>query len=579
MSVPLHIEQSRIEDGDILIDKDVPIQMKDGAILYCNVFRPNRAGKFPPIISFSPYGKDSDVAVDFKRYWDFVLQDHPDVASNGSTGKYLTWEVPDPERWVPDGYAIVVVDARGTGKSPGYYDLMSALETRDVYDVVEWSAKQAWSNGRVGMLGVSYLAIKQWQVAALQPPSLAAIVPWEGLFDHYRDNLRHGGIFSSFFQRLLWDTQITINQNGNADTPYRDRFTGQSSTGLPLNESLRKGNLQNTYRDASERRFDDSYYANRTPRADRIKVPVLSAGNWGGLGLHLRGNIWGYETVASEEKWLEMHTDTHFGSMYLPEAVKLQKRFLGHYLKGEDTGWTNEPSVLLTVRDPRGEFRRKESSWPIASTQWMKHYLDFGNSSVGPDRPSDSAATFEATKTEVTVWTAPFGADEEFTGPIAARIFASSSTEDMDLFLTLRIFDKTGTEFTFIGANDREAPVSQGWLRASHRALDPERTTAYRPYHPHDREEKLTPGEVYQLDVEIWPTSIVFPKGWRMALTIGGSDFARPGATGLMKGSGIFMHDESSDRPTDVFAGTTTLHSGPSRRSYLLLPSIPRERK
>jgi len=159
-----------IRDGEILISKDVPIPLADGHVVYCNVFRPNRDGKFPPIVVFTPYGKDSDVAVDFKRYWDVVLRDHPEVVSNGSTGKYLTWEVPDPERWVPAGYAVVVVDARGAGKSPGYYEMMAPLQTREYYDAIEWAGTQAWSNGKVGLLGVSYLAIKQWQVAALQPP-------------------------------------------------------------------------------------------------------------------------------------------------------------------------------------------------------------------------------------------------------------------------------------------------------------------------------------------------------------------------------------------------------------------------
>ena len=226
-----------IRDGDLLVEKDVPISLMDGHVLYCNVFRPNRDGVFPPIVVFTPYGKDSDVAVDFKRYWDFVLRDHPEVVQGDSDGRYLTWEVPDPQRWVPAGYAIVVIDARGTGKSPGFYEMMSPLQTRDYYDAIEWAGVQSWSNGKVGLLGVSYLAIKQWQVAALQPPHLAAMIPWEGMFDHYRDLYRHGGIYSSFFLKLLWDTQLAINQNGNAGSPYRDRFTGEVATGAVLNRS------------------------------------------------------------------------------------------------------------------------------------------------------------------------------------------------------------------------------------------------------------------------------------------------------------------------------------------------------
>ena len=565
-----------IKDGAILIEKDVPIPLIDGHVLYCNVFRPNREGAFPPIIAFTPYGKDSDVAVDFKRYWDFVLRDHPDVVQGGSNGKYLTWEVPDPERWIPKGYAIVVVDSRGTGKSPGYYELMSALQTRDVYDVIEWAGAQPWSNGKVGMLGVSYLAIKQWQVAALQPPHLAAMIPWEGMFDHYRDFFRHGGIYSSFFMKLLWDSQIAVNQNGNGNSPYRDRFTGERSTGDVIDPVVLPGNLSNLYETGLQHPFDDAYYGTRTPRPERIKVPFLSAGNWGGLGLHLRGNVIGFEQAASPQKWLEMHDDTHFASMYLAEAVALQMRFFDHFLKGEANGFDKEPPVLLTIRDPRGFTRRKENEWPLARTEWVKFALDATNTSLGEKSAGASAkAQYQALSEGVTFRSAPFAQDTEFTGPLAAKLFVSSSTTDLDLFVTLRAFNSAGKEITFKGANDPEAPVSQGWLRVSQRKLDPARSKPYRPFHPHDGHEKLTPGTVYEADVEIWPTSIVIPKGYTLALTISGQDFARPGATGMMKGSGIFMHDNATDRPAQEFAGANTIYTGGDTASYLLLPRVP----
>lgn len=566
-----------IQDGDILIEKDVSIPLIDGHVLSCNVFRPNRAGTFPPIIAFTPYGKDSDVAVDFKRYWDFVLRDHPEVVQGESSGKYLTWEVPDPERWVPAGYAIVVVDARGTGKSPGFYELMSPLQTRDVYDAIEWAGVQPWSNGRVGLLGVSYLAIKQWQVAALQPPRLAAMIPWEGMFDHYRDFYRHGGIFSSAFMKLLWDSQIAVNQNGNGASPYRDRFTGARSTGDEIDPLVLAGNLSNLFQAGLQHPFDDAYFQQRTPLPERIKVPFLSAGNWGGLGLHLRGNVLGFEQAASEQKWLEMHTDTHFASMYLAEAVALQMRFFDHFLKQQANGWDQEPRVLLTIRDPRGFVRRKEHEWPLARTEWT--HCDLGASDMSLTAQIASAEAqvrYEALGDGVTFRTAPFADDTEFTGPVAAKLFVSSSTIDMDLFLTLRMFDAGGTEVTFKGANDPQAPVSQGWLRVSRCKLDPARTRPYRPFYSHDGERKLTPGTVYEVDVEIWPTSVVCPKGYSMALTVGGKDFERAGATGLMRGSGLFLHNDPTDRPAAEFGGTCTIHTGGAHASSLFLPRIPR---
>ena len=565
-----------IEDGDILIEKDVPIPLADGHTVYCNVFRPNRDGRVPPIVVFTPYGKDSDVAVDFKRYWDVVLRDHPEVVRDGSSGKYLTWEVPDPERWVPVGYAVVVVDAGGTGKSPGFYEMMAPLQTREYYDGIEWAGTQPWSNGKVGLLGVSYLAIKQWQVAALQPPHLAAMIPWEGMFDHYRDFYRHGGIYSSFFLKLLWDTQIATNQNGNAATPYRDRFTGAVSTGAAINPDMLPGNLANVYEAGLHHPFDDAYFKGRTPVAERITVPFLSAGNWGGLGLHLRGNVEAFERAASRQKWLEMHTDTHFASMYLPDAVALQRRFFDHFLKGEDNGWDRQPPLILTVRDPRGISRRNENEWPLARTRWTRYYLDAGAVTLSTDKPASAGkAEYEAFGSGVTLRSAPFAADTEFTGPVAAKLFVSSSTADMDLFLTLRVFDPHGGEVTFVGANDPKAPVSQGWLRVSQREIDPARSRPDKPYHPHDERLPVVPGETYEVDVEIWPTSIVVPVGYTLALTIAGKDFERPETQGLMKGSGIFLHDDPADRPGALFGGSCAIHTGDDRASYLLMPLVP----
>jgi len=565
-----------ILDGELIIEKDVPIPLSDGHVLYCNVFRPsNYRGEVPPILEFTPYGKDSDVAVDFKRYWDIVLRDHPEIVQGESDGRYLTWEVPDPQRWVPDGYAIVVIDARGTGKSPGFYEMMSPLQTRDLYDAIEWAGIQPWSNGKVGLLGVSYLAVKQWQVAALQPPHLAAMIPWEGLFDHYRDFYRHGGIFSAAFLKLLWDTQIAVNQNGNGTSPYRDRFTGERSTGPEINPKVLSGNLSNVYSAGQQHPFDDAYFKLRTPVASRIKTPFLSAGNWGGLGLHLRGNITAFTDAASPEKWLELHTDTHFASMYLPEAVTLQKRFFDCFLKGTNNGFRDEPRVQLIIRDPRGSYRRKAETWPLPGTRWDNYYLDAGSMAMSMDRPvSSSSAAYRALEDNLTFLTVPFAADTEFTGPVAAKLYVSSSTTDMDIFVTLRAFAPDGTEVVFTGANDPQAPVSQGWLRASQRKIDPARSIPYRPYHPHDDSAKLRPEEIYEVDVEIWPTSIVCPAGYRLGLTIGGKDFERPRAEGLMKGSGLFLHDDAGDRPNAEFGGVNRIHTGVDQQSRLVLPYI-----
>ena len=230
----------------------------------------------------------------------------------------------------------------------------------------------------------------------------------------------------------------------------------------------------------------------------------------------------------------------------------------------------------MTIRDPRGFFRRSENEWPLARTLWTRYYLDANDSALSPNIPAATARlAYDATGEGLTLRTVAFERDTEFTGPVAAKLFVSTSTTDMDLFVTLRLFAPDQSEVTFVGANDPRAPVSQGWLRLSQRKTDPARSRPYKPLHPHDEVQPVSPNEVYQADIEIWPTSIVVPAGHRLALTIGGKDFARPDAQGLMKGSGIFLHDDPADRPSDVFGGVCTIHTGGDRASYLLMPAVP----
>jgi predicted acyl esterase len=168
--------------------------------------------------------------------------------------------------------------------------------------------------------------------------------------------------------------------------------------------------------------------------------------------------------------------------------------------------------------------------------------------------------------------TPPFEGETEVTGPLAAKLFVSSTTWDVDLFLTVRAFAPDGKEHLVVGAVDPHAPIAQGWLRASHRKLDATASKPYQPVHTHDQRQPLTPGEIYELDIEIWPTCFVFPKGYRLVLTVSGSDFEHdlPGEHIRDRKTGHPL-----DRSPERFAGTTTLHSGGPHQSYLLVPIIP----
>jgi predicted acyl esterase len=241
--------------------------------------------------------------------------------------------------------------------------------------------------------------------------------------------------------------------------------------------------------------------------------------------------------------------------------------------------------VQLNIRYPGERFvLRHEHEWPLARTRWTKLYLDPGGMALTRTPVADERTLeYDALGSGVTFRTPPLDAETEITGPMAARLFVSSSTADADLFVIVRVFDPHGQELTFMGSTDPNTPIANGWLRVSHRRLDPQKSKPYRPYHPHDRAEPLTPGQVYACEVEIVTSCIVVPAGWRVALTIRGKDYEYEGELSEFgkkfhygtRGTGGMTHNDADDRPAAVFGGRITLHAGGARESYLLLPVIP----
>jgi hypothetical protein len=570
-----------IRDG-MQIDWDAPIKIDDGVVLRADVYRPPGKGKFPVILSYGPYAKGLSFQQGYKGNWARLTKAAPEVLQN-SSNLYQNWELVDPEKWVPDGYALVRVDSRGAGRSPGFLDVWSAREAQDLYECIEWAGTQDWSNGKVGINGISYYAMNQWQVGALKPPHLAALCIWEGSSDFYRELYRHGGILSDFLNS--WHPrQVASVQYGVGDRGAKSVVTGEPVAGPETlaKEELAK-NRADTPAQAKQHVLYDDYYAARTPDFSQIEAPLLSAGNWGGMGLHTRGNFEGYLAAGSKQKWLEVHGDTHFTHFYSNYGEALQKKFFGHFLKGEDTGWTKQPRVSLNVRHPGEKFvLRAENEWPLKRTQWTKYYLQ-PDSGFGPDMPkAEAKLSYDTTSEGLIFGTPPLEKPLEITGPVAAKIWVSSETADADIFLVLRLYDPAGKEVTFIGANDPRVPLALGWLRASHRKLDPKKSLPYRPWHTHDEIRPLTPSEPVELDIEIWPTSIVVPPGYRLALSVRGKDYEVDGSdAGIanapypMKGVGPFLHIDKDDRPAAVFGVRNTLHFAPGRQPYLLLPVIP----
>jgi hypothetical protein len=575
-------EVSEVRDG-MHIDWDVPIKMDDGIVLRADVYRPVGRGKCPVIMSYGPYGKWLHFEDGYETAWRRMVENHPDVPS-GSSNKYQNWEVVDPEKWVPDGYACVRVDSRGCGRSPGYVELWSAREAEDFAQCIEWGGRQPWSNGKVGLNGISYYAMNQWQVASLNPKHLAAMCIWEGAADFYRDVSHHGGILCTFLQNW-YDMQVKTVQHGVGTRGYRSRMNGDWVAGPETLTAEELGaNRFDFGKLAYEHPLDDEFWLSRMPDWSKVKVPLLSTANWGGQGLHPRGNFEGYVRSASKQKWLEAHGIEHWTHFYTDYGLKQQKKFFDYFLQGKRNGWDKEPKVRLQVRHVDKFVERHETDWPIPRTRWTQYHLDpAGHALAAAPAKAAAKVAFPALGDGVAFLTPPLTKDTEITGPIAAKLAISSSTRDADLFLVVRVLSPNLKEVVFQGALDPHTPVAQGWLRASHRKLDPKLSRPYRPYHTHDEAQPLKPGEVYPLDIEIWPTSIVVPAGYRIALSVRGRDYVYPGGSGgrlsNMKneftGCGPFLHDDPRDRPTAVYGGTTTIHFGNGRDNYVLLPVIP----
>jgi len=315
--------------------------------------------------------------------------------------------------------------------------------------------------------------------------------------------------------------------------------------------------------------FDPALY--HVPDLAKIQVPLLSAGNWGGFGLHLRGNVEGFLGAGSRQKFLQIHCGDHIVPFYSLEGRLTQKRFLDYWLCGIDTGVTREPPIKLAIRTTSERWRwRYENEWPIARSEWTQLALDAARGSLARSAPAaEAAASYSAElgapreSACARFATEPFAQETEFTGPVKLKLWVSSSDDDADLFAIVRKLDAQGREVTFQGSINPGFPVAYGWQRVSHRKLDPARSTPYRPYHTHDEIQKLAPGEIVPVEVEIWPTSINFEQGETLVLEVAAHDEPRIAP---------LLHDDPRDR---VLAKRITLHTGGRFDSHLLLPRIP----
>jgi putative CocE/NonD family hydrolase len=392
-------------------------------------------------------------------------------------------------------------------KSEGEAGVLRQQEAEDYYDLIEWAGSQPWCNGRVGLMGVSYLAMSQWYVAALKPPHLYAIVPWEGANDLYRELGFHGGIPETTFVGF-WD--MRLKRGRNRRFPMAESFLAEREA-HPL---------------------DDKYWASKLPALENIEVPALICASWSDHGLHTRGSIEAFERISSSQKWLFTHGRKKWETFYSEEALGWQKRFLDHFLKDIENGMDRKPKVRLEVRKAFYQQEvRGEQTWPPASVQPTTFYLCAYTASLRPEPVgSEGKVQYQpASRLGRAVFSWRFERPTELIGSMRLKLWVSTSEgDDLDLFVVLKKLDSAGREVLFSGFNGYERDcVAKGWLRASHRELDQSRSTPLRPWHSHTRIQKLGRGEVVPLDIEIWPSATFFEAGSTLQLTILGHDAAR----------------------------------------------------
>lgn len=526
------------EDG-LRISRNVPVRLRDGVRIYVDIYRPADAGArdLPTLLGWSPYGKHRTGA---RLPWPAA-----DVQP-GWISRHTAFEAPDPAFWCARGFAVVYPDPRGAWYSEGELRHGGLGESQDCADLIEWLADQPWSNGRVGMSGVSYLTAIQWQVAALRPAPLAAINPWEGFTDWYREFAYHGGIpETSFLPRgcanLQWSTARV------EDTPA-------NVAAHPLH---------------------DAYWRSKEIELERIVVPAWVVASWSDQGLHTRGTLEGFRRIASPQKWLEVHGRKKWHYYYRPDNLDRQHQYFEHFLRQPATLVPAWPRVRVEVRERAnvGEMRA-EDAWPLPRARYTRLHLDAAGDAPGIGRLVESPPPREASlrydpldEHGRAVFDHTFPTATEVTGHVRLRAWVEAvGADDMDLFVALHKLDAQGRYVPFVFyAMAEDGPVALGWQRVSHRALDPARSRPEMPVHPHDREERLAPGEIVPVDIEVWPSSTRFEAGETLRLVIAGRDTVKPS----VPNAPFALHENTRNR------GTHVIHTGGRFDAWLQIPVIP----
>lgn len=521
--------------ADLIKDDDVGVTMRDGTVLRLNVYRPAGDGPFPVIMSAHPYGKDvlprrTRFGWSFSTQYRIMNQPEPLRFSDQTS-----WEAPDPAWWVSHGYAVINADTRGGGHSEGTGDLFSDQEARDISELIDWAASQPWSNGNVGMIGVSYLAISQYKVAALNPPALKAICPWEGFTDAYRDFFTPGGVVENGFARIwLFMTKHKVRVNADLGAERRRH---------PL---------------------DDGWWAALTPDLAQITVPMLVCTSFSDNNLHSTGSMRAFQEAGSQDRFAYAHRGAKWATFYGAEANRAQLTFFDRYLRERDI--PKPPAMRLEIRDTRDHVIevRDEAGWPLERTQWQRLYLA-GRGDLNPGESVAGQVTFDLRRNAAT-FRYHFREETELSGPMALRLWLSvAGTDDPSLFVGVEKWsgnDYVPFEGSYGYGRDR---VSSGRIRVALRELDPVRSRPHQPDHTFRTLQPLNAGEVVGVEIPLTSSATLFRAGDSLRLLIAGRY--------LEPRNPFFGHFPTHYEPSPP--GMATIHWSPEHPSSLEIPVVP----
>ena len=527
---------------EIVLEKDVAVVLRDGATIYVDVLRPAGTEKVPVIVAWSPYGKSRGNAPMYVQLFELLGMD------TGAVSGLMKFEGPDPAFWCAHGYAVCNPDTPGSFNSEGDIRVWNRREGQECHDLIEWLGVQEWCNGKVGTSGNSYLAISQWFAAAEQPPHLAAIAPWEGMSDIYRDLVMRGGI---------------------PDYPFPRRL---------VSNFVGKRQREDLVAEGERHPLMDALWESKIPKFENITVPAYIVASYSNM-IHTPGTFRGWRRIASAEKWLRIHNTMEWPDYYEEANVNDLLRFFDHFLKGIDNGWEETPRVRYSVLDLEGNDRINQPAgeFPPEDVDEVKYYLDAASHALTTEAPAAGVtASYDAESQEGRAsFTVHVDSPTEFVGYPKVHLWVEADgSDDMDLFVFLQKLDADGQQLeqfnvpnhgpqmqalTRQGAAILKYKGSNGRLRVSLRHLDEASSTDTVPVHSFDRVEKLAPGEIASVDIDLFPIGLALNPGEQLRLVISGHHLLG----GVMPGV--------DNVPSDNH-GRHVIHTGDRHSSYLQLP-------